>query len=531
MRTQALAGVLTRMYLAKLLLHFVIGVSFLSSIRLHGVAVHELVAFENQNLSRFIAYPTRSSRNNSHALLEGLLTSKYHVCIVGSGITGAVLAERYTSELRARVLVLDIHDPSIGPICNISRTPVLKSSLGLRQIEQEASLRNDKLLFSTNKSDVGDYIKNFGDWKDVSSGTQKKESGFDGFPKGGYRSIFQQMVSSPLLVFATVANSTIVPYGDIQHALEQQCDQIYLARTQNTTSISPDERVHLVSPPTVSQNNTIELAIEMGLDLFEQETGIRYRIGDSVHGSIVNVSTGRMVEKGLRSYAGELDDYVNSPPVQMTRKLQARIDKAMQLPIGTPLGLRHKAHPPGNDAIMGLAAYPENMKAWKTIVGSLRAKGYDGHFMFGVHQDIPREEEDYLQRMNVTYYTVELVECSQEAGFVRDNSQLQSGAERLRAVCPRGLDNLKLEWARFEMSRQWLHDCTECTGWALFTDTRDILFQKNVFESLPPPHTAPHELLFMEEISAHSNPRPEDPSRAFVLGESRMYMNHAVASG
>jgi hypothetical protein len=37
----------------------------------------------------------------------------------------------------------------------------------------------------------------------------------------------------------------------------------------------------------------------------------------------------------------------------------------------------------GNDAVMGLAAYAKNMRAFKRIVGSLRATGYDGHIILG----------------------------------------------------------------------------------------------------------------------------------------------------
>lgn len=55
----------------------------------------------------------------------------------------------------------------------------------------------------------------------------------------------------------------------------------------------------------------------------------------------------------------------------------------------------------GDDFTDTVAA--KNMETWKTIVGSLRKHGYDGHFIFGVHKDMPPEEEAYLQAMNVTY--------------------------------------------------------------------------------------------------------------------------------
>ena len=87
----------------------------------------------------------------------------------------------------------------------------------------------------------------------------------------------------------------------------------------------------------------------------------------------------------------------------------------------------------------------------------------------------------------------------------------------MRGVCPRGLEDLQLEWARFAMAQQWLLDCPNCTGWSLFIDTRDILFQRSPFEGLPDPKDASEDLWPMEEISLHSNPPPEDPCCSYLL--------------
>jgi len=77
-----------------------------------------------------------------------------------------------------------------------------------------------------------------------------------------------------------------------------------------------------------------------------------------------------------------------------------------------------------------------------------------------------------------------------------------------------------VEWGRFELCRQWLASCTECTGWTLVMDTRDIFFQMNPFASLPSPEEAKEDLLFIEEISPLTNPKPDDPKRSFVIGNS-----------
>ena len=52
--------------------------------------------------------------------------------------------------------------------------------------------------------------------------------------------------------------------------------------------------------------------------------------------------------------------------------------------------------PPGHDAILGLASYPNGFATgWRRFVGSLRQTKYAGHVIMGVHPDIPPEEWDY----------------------------------------------------------------------------------------------------------------------------------------
>ena len=61
------------------------------------------------------------------------------------------------------------------------------------------------------------------------------------------------------------------------------------------------------------------------------------------------------------------------------------------------------------------------------------------------------------------------------------------------------------------MSRQWLHACKQCTGWVLLMDTRDIFFQRPPFTGMAPPDKSPYDLLLIEEIAPHSQPKRDNP--------------------
>jgi len=140
----------------------------------------------------------------------------------------------------------------------------------------------------------------------------------------------------------------------------------------------------------------------------------------------------------------------------------------------------------------------------------------------GVNPAIPQRERDYLDKMGVTYYAVETANCS--ASILDDNGGGGVNAQHtVRAKCSRGLEDLKLEWGRYEMARRWLWDCASCTGWSMVVDTRDIFFQADPFASLGDPGKAAHDLLFVEEVAQYTNTLPETPHRALNLGKSRRY--------
>jgi len=210
------------------------------------------------------------------------------------------------------------------------------------------------------------------------------------------------------------------------------------------------------------------------------------------------------------------DNYSNVPPFQLSNEEQKQMEQLLNEPVGEPNGLLHKANPPGSNVVMGLAAYPKNMGCWKRLVGSLRNSGYDGHIIFGVHKEIPQDEQDYLKEMDVTSYIVDFVDCDSSVL----GGEAKGGSAAVRGKCAKGIEKLNLEWGRYEMARQWLNACDTCTGWSLVMDTRDLFFQADPFASLPPPKEAKQDLLFIEEIAKHTSPL-DDPKRWFKLGNAR----------
>ena len=132
--------------------------------------------------------------------------------------------------------------------------------------------------------------------------------------------------------------------------------------------------------------------------------------------------------------------------------------------------LIYEATPTGKDAVLGLAVYRGNMRAFRRIVGSLRHFGYNGHIILGVSPEITAEELNYLKEHQVTLYAVHISPCA-GAGNVTEKGGL------VRGSCSADIPDLKLEWGRFEMARRWLLACTGCTGWNMVMDTRDIFFQ------------------------------------------------------
>jgi hypothetical protein len=238
-------------------------------------------------------------------------------------------------------------------------------------------------------------------------------------------------------------------------------------------------------------------------------------------GSILPDGTATFTPDEFR--AGRLDKYVNLPNNPIDAENDVLVQSLMDAQVPKPVEmLMHQApNPPSPNAIVGLASYPKFMDGWRKMIGSLRLNGYEGHIIVGVNPNIPAEEREYLDKMGVTYYAVETANCSSAILNVGDDT-----SNKVRSVCSKGLEELKLEWGRYEMARRWLRACQTCTGWSMVIDTRDIFFQRDPFASLGNADGASHNLLFVEEIASYTNTLPNRPHRAVNIGQSMRYKNH-----
>jgi hypothetical protein len=89
------------------------------------------------------------------------------------------------------------------------------------------------------------------------------------------------------------------------------------------------------------------------------------------------------------------------------------------------------------------------------------------------------------------------------------------------------LENLKLEWSRYEKAQRWLRACDSCTGWSMvIIDTHDIFFQADPFTSLGDAGNAKQDLLFVEEVAQYTNTLPD--KFALNIGASVRYKSHSV---
>lgn len=84
---------------------------------------------------------------------EEILTRHHDVCIIGSGLSGSVIAERYAQTLNKKVLIIEKRD-HIGGNC-------------YDYIDEETNIRVSKYgahLFHTNSERVWEFIHKYSDW-------------------------------------------------------------------------------------------------------------------------------------------------------------------------------------------------------------------------------------------------------------------------------------------------------------------------------------------------------------------------------
>lgn len=185
-----------------------------------------------------------------------------------------------------------------------------------------------------------------------------------------------------------------------------------------------------------------------------------------------------------------MQKYINIPIIPENVVQDNKLANIAPYPLSRSLNLLHEAKDiQGRDVIIGLASYKSFPRGFARLVGSLRRNGYDGHIILGIHPYLPVNEYNYLVSMKVrsyiiyetivhmftmlcpqvTLYGVDVVDCDESV--VDAKRELKSNSI-IRGKCARGLEFLKLEWARYELARQWLENCFACDGWGLIIDTR-----------------------------------------------------------
>jgi hypothetical protein len=150
-----------------------------------------------------------------------------------------------------------------------------------------------------------------------------------------------------------------------------------------------------------------------------------------------------------------------------------------------------RANPPQNSSTATVMAMATgyNLGDYKRFVGSLRKTGYQGHVILAVSPVLEPDVEEYLTSKKVTIKRVSYVNCSHP--LLKEEEQNGNHDKEL-VTCVHPYPSLKHRWARFPLLRDYLKECTTCTGPVLITDMRDTLFQRDPFgpeAPLVPPNT------------------------------------------
>ena len=132
-----------------------------------------------------------------------------------------------------------------------------------------------------------------------------------------------------------------------------------------------------------------------------------------------------------------------------------------------------------NATVLGMATgYP--IQIYKRFVGSLRKSGYTGHIILGISPDAPTSVRQYLESRGVTMKEVSFGTCSYPM-------IMKKGGQKGESLCAAQYPDIKLRWSRYALARDWLEECSSCTGPVLLTDVRDTMFQLDPFGKGSPP--------------------------------------------
>ncbi|KAL7577294.1 hypothetical protein ACA910_002037 [Epithemia clementina (nom. ined.)] len=145
--------------------------------------------------------------------------------------------------------------------------------------------------------------------------------------------------------------------------------------------------------------------------------------------------------------------------------------------------------------VMGMAT-GYNLGVYKRFVGSLRNTGYQGHIILGLAPSPGTQSSlilRYLQSRNVTVKILKYAPCNytqQSDTMIMDTAQQQQMKEIFQGKqCAHPYSDIKTRWSRFPLQRDWLMECTTCTGPVLTIDVRDSFFQMDPFGPGSPPIT------------------------------------------
>ncbi|KAI2502662.1 hypothetical protein MHU86_11787 [Fragilaria crotonensis] len=134
--------------------------------------------------------------------------------------------------------------------------------------------------------------------------------------------------------------------------------------------------------------------------------------------------------------------------------------------------------------VMGMATgFSRNTMS--QFVNSLRNTGYRGHIILGVKADVDKSLLAYMARKGVIAKLINFSNCTYEPFYKpKDKNDAASDGKALvpeLSMCAEPYLDVKGRWAKFPMGRDWLKDCSTCTGPVLISDVRDVFFQHDPF--------------------------------------------------
>jgi hypothetical protein len=131
--------------------------------------------------------------------------------------------------------------------------------------------------------------------------------------------------------------------------------------------------------------------------------------------------------------------------------------------------------------VMGVAS-GYSLPVYQRFVGSLRRTGYKGHIILGVSPDVDPAVLAYFRYRQVTPKILSWVNCTYENAHEDEKTDIFK-----RTTCSHPYPDIKIRWSRFPLARDWLEECTSCTGPVLVMDVRDAYFQLDPFGPGSPP--------------------------------------------